>query len=85
MTWCRLLRSFQTPRHEIVKDVDVSDNDDVIEQLRAVSEVLSDRAIGLLREAVDNGDEEAIAAEKRITRARRAVEKAIHLLRSNAD
>lgn len=58
-------------------------NDDVISQLSSISDLLSDRAISLLREAVDQADEAAVVAEKRITRARRAVEKAIHILGGN--
>lgn len=58
-------------------------NDDVISQLSSISDLLSDRAISLLREAVDQGDVAAVVAEKRITRARRAVEKAIHILGGN--
>lgn len=55
-------------------------NDDVIDQLRSVSETLAERAIALLREAVSEGHTKAPANEKKVTQARRAVEKAIHLL-----
>ena len=44
-----------------------------------LAEELADAALELLREAVD-GDEEAGRTEKRVTRARRAVEKAAGLL-----
>ena len=45
----------------------------------ALAEELADAALDLLRAAVD-GDEEAGRTEKRVTRARRAVEKAAGLL-----
>jgi len=44
-----------------------------------LAEELADAALDLLREAV-GGDEEAARTEKRVTRARRAVEKAAGLL-----
>jgi len=44
-----------------------------------LAEELADAALDLLREAVA-GDEEAARSEKRVTRARRAVEKAAGLL-----
>jgi len=54
-----------------------------LERLRTacdlLAEELADAALDLLREAVD-GDEEAARLEKRVTRARRAVEKASGLL-----
>lgn len=53
--------------------------DDVRHRLEGIAEELADLAIGRLRAAVD-GDEGAAAEERRITRARRAVEKATGLL-----
>jgi len=54
-----------------------------LERLRTrcdvLAEELADAALDLLREAVA-GDEEAARTEKRVTRARRAVEKAAGLL-----
>lgn len=44
-----------------------------------IGEELADEALSLLRAAAE-GDSEAAAEEKRVTRARRAVEKAVHLL-----
>ncbi|MCQ3805735.1 MAG: hypothetical protein OXB92_06995 [Acidimicrobiaceae bacterium] len=57
-----------------------SDLDDICNRLEAISEELADLAITALREAVDAGSEALPAHEKRITRARRAVDKAAHLL-----
>jgi len=45
-----------------------------------ISEELADLAIQRLRESIDAGGKELPVDEKRLTRARRAVEKAIHLL-----
>jgi hypothetical protein len=49
------------------------------ERLDALAEDLADAAIELVKQAI-HGDEDAKATEKRVTRARRAVEKASHLL-----
>ena len=51
----------------------------VRERLEGIAEELADLAIDRLRAAVD-GNEDAAGEERRITRARRAVEKAAHLL-----
>ncbi len=45
-----------------------------------IAEELADLAIVRLRESIDVGGQELPVDEKRLTRARRAVEKAIHLL-----
>ena len=57
----------------------MSDVQEVIRRLEAIDEELSDLAIAKLRESID-GNVDAAAEEKRITRARRAVEKAAGLL-----
>ncbi len=49
------------------------------ERCELLAEELADADLDLLRDAVD-GDEEAAATEKRVTRARRSVEKAAALL-----
>ena len=49
------------------------------ERLDVLAEDLAEAALDLLKQAV-HGDEEAKAVEKRVTRARRSVEKASHLL-----
>jgi hypothetical protein len=56
-----------------------ADLDHVRERLEGIAEELADVAIDRLRAAVA-GDEGAAAEERRITRARRAVEKAANLL-----
>jgi len=54
--------------------------DDLLERLRSVSDDLADLAIERLRAAVDSDDGAPVAEERRLTRARRAVEKAIAVL-----
>ena len=54
--------------------------DGIRNRLQAISEELADLAIERLREAVADGADQAPLDEKRLTRARRAVEKASHLL-----
>lgn len=54
--------------------------DDIKARLEAVAEELGDLAIVRLRESIDAGGTELPVDEKRLTRARRAVEKAIHIL-----
>jgi predicted ABC-type ATPase len=54
--------------------------DDIRTRLEGISEELADLAIERLRESIDNGGNELPVDERRITRARRAVEKAAHLL-----
>lgn len=55
--------------------------DDIRARLEAIAEELADLAIQRLRESIDAGGTELPVDEKRLTRARRAVEKAAHILR----
>lgn len=54
--------------------------DDIRGRLEAISEELADLAIVRLRESIDAGGKELPIDERRLTRARRAVEKAIGIL-----
>jgi hypothetical protein len=63
---------------------DAADLDQLRERLEGIAEELADAAIGRLRAAVE-GDVGAAAEERRITRARRAVEKAANLLHAAPD
>ena len=54
--------------------------DDIRGRLEGIGEELADLAIARLRDSIDAGGNELPVDEKRITRARRAVEKAVHLL-----
>jgi predicted ABC-type ATPase len=54
-------------------------------RLEAIAEELADLVIVRLRESIDAGGHELPVDEKRITRARRAVEKAAHLLEEPDD
>lgn len=53
---------------------------DIRERLEAIAEELGDLAIERLRESIDAGGNELPVDERRLTRARRAVEKAAAIL-----
>jgi predicted ABC-type ATPase len=55
--------------------------DDIRARLEAIAEELADLAIERLRESIDAGGVELPVDERRLTRARRAVEKAAAVLR----
>lgn len=59
--------------------------DDIRIRLEAIAEELADLAIQRLRESIDAGGHELPVDEKRLTRARRAVEKAASILREPDD
>jgi len=54
--------------------------DDIRGRLEGIAEELADLAIQRLRESIDAGGNELPVDERRLTRARRAVEKAIVIL-----
>ncbi|MCA1656231.1 MAG: hypothetical protein LC713_00675 [Actinobacteria bacterium] len=55
--------------------------DDVRHRLEAIAEELADLALARLRDSIDAGGTELPVDERRLTRARRAVEKAVAILR----
>lgn len=55
--------------------------DEIVTMLESVSERLADRSLELLSDAVRTGATVRPGEEKIVTQARRAVEKALHLLR----
>ncbi|MEC9427130.1 MAG: hypothetical protein VYC25_07880 [Actinomycetota bacterium] len=59
--------------------------DEIRSRLESIAEELADLAIQRLRESIDAGGEEMPIDERRLTRARRAVEKAAHLLEEPDD
>ena len=59
--------------------------DDIRGRLRSISDELADLAIERLRESIDEGGTELPVDERRLTRARRAVEKAIAVLDEGND
>jgi hypothetical protein len=59
--------------------------EDIRSRLEVIAEELADLAIMRLRESIDAGGKEFPVDEKRLTRARRAVEKAISILREPDD
>lgn len=56
---------------------------DISERLSAISEEIADLALESLRDSIEAGETKPSDEEKRLARARRAVEKAAHLLRSD--
>ncbi len=54
--------------------------DDIRGRLEGIAEELADLAMVRLQESIDAGGSELPVDERRLTRARRAVEKAAHLL-----
>jgi hypothetical protein len=54
--------------------------EDIRHRLEAISEELADLALVRLRESIDAGGRELPVDERRLTRARRAVEKAAAIL-----
>jgi hypothetical protein len=59
--------------------------DDIRRRLESIAEELADLAIMRLRESIDAGGSELPVDERRLTRARRAVEKAAAILREPDD
>jgi hypothetical protein len=59
--------------------------DDIRRRLESIGEELADLAIARLRESIDAGGTELPVDERRLTRARRAVEKAAAILREPDD
>jgi DNA topoisomerase IB len=69
-------------RHD---DAMAGEFDDIRVRLEGIAEELADLAISRLRESIDAGGSEYPVDEKRLTRARRSVEKAIQVLREPDD
>ncbi len=59
--------------------------DEIRQRLEGISDELADLAIQRLRESIDAGGTELPVDERRLTRARRAVDKAANLLRAPDD
>ncbi|HJP16327.1 MAG TPA: hypothetical protein QF762_05100 [Acidimicrobiales bacterium] len=55
------------------------------ERLRSISDEIADLAMGDIRNSIEEGQKKTSDVEKRLTRARRAIEKAIHLLGTEKD
>ncbi|MDE0161076.1 MAG: hypothetical protein OXL98_05005 [Acidimicrobiaceae bacterium] len=61
----------------------IDERHDISERLSAIAEEIADLALESLRGSIEAGDTKSSDEEKRLTRARRAVEKAAYLLRSD--
>jgi hypothetical protein len=78
-------------RHEVVEITGCTvrsvggEFDQIRARLEVIAEELADLAIVRLRESIDAGGTELPVDEKRLTRARRAVEKAISILKEPDD
>lgn len=59
--------------------------EDIRHRLQAISDELADLAIERLRESIDAGGSELPVDERRLTRARRAVDKAAAILSAPDD
>lgn len=57
-----------------------TNNDDICAQLRDVSDVLGDRILAMLRDAISEGEKSRPPQEKLLSRARTALDKAIGLI-----
>lgn len=57
--------------------------EEIISDLERASEALNDAAMSLISEAIRNGEKERPPLEKKLSQARRAVDKALFILRSN--
>ena len=56
--------------------------DDIADRLDAIAEELAETALSELSSAIRRGEQKRPAAERSLTQARRAIEKATHLLRN---
>jgi hypothetical protein len=63
----------------------VTSAEELRERLEDIGEALADLAMDALRSALEDGDAEAKDRERRLTRARRSVEKAAALLADDRD
>jgi hypothetical protein len=61
------------------------DAEPIVERLRSVEADLRDLAYERLRAAAEDGDADALAEEKKVLQARRAIEKAIIALGGSTD
>ena len=57
--------------------------EEIISDLEKASEALNDAAMSLITEAIRNGGKERPPLEKKVSQARRAVDKALFILRSD--
>ena len=61
------------------------DAEPIVERLRSIEADLRDLAYERLRAAAEDGDADALAEEKKVLQARRAIEKAIVALGGSAE
>jgi|688.fasta_scaffold190839_3 hypothetical protein len=56
------------------------DFSEIIDQLRTIADTLDEKAMSMLRDAIESGASKPTADEKKVIQARRAIEKAVSLL-----
>lgn len=59
----------------------MNDIEEIISDLEKASEALNDAAMSLITEAIRNGEKERPPLEKKVSQARRSVDKALFILR----
>ena len=57
---------------------------DISDRLAGIAEEIADLALESLRDSIEAGETRSSDEEKRLTRARRSVEKAVYLLRADS-
>ena len=60
----------------------MSDIEEIISDLERASEALNDAAMSLITEAIRNGEKDRPLLEKKVSQARRSVDKALYILRA---
>ena len=60
----------------------MSDIEEIISDLERASEALNDAAMSLITEAIRNGEKDRPSLEKKVSQARRSVDKALYILRA---
>jgi len=84
-SWPRPASTFGIPWTSSRRRSVAGEFDDIRGRLETIAEELADLAIQRLRESIDAGGTELPVDERRLTRARRAVEKAIGILKEPDD
>src|SRR5207248_1411584 len=74
------IRSTSSPGRSMAADLD-----DIRSRLEAIAEELADMAMEALRDAIEAGEQRRPAEERRLTQARRSVERAASLLQAEDD
>ena len=74
---CAKVFTVLTPKGKLMDSIEI-----IVDRLTTIAEELNDVAMSILSEAIADGNRERPALEKKVSQARRSVEKAIHQLTS---